>query len=201
MGRNETGVMAALTNRRSDQPPPDEPRSRGEIVMGLLQQTTPEAAYQWMKEQELTRFRPFNVVFGDRNRFYVFGDKGFDKPKSLQPGNYALSNSHLDDITWPKVARSHAFLSETAHLPGEALLSRLHHFLGDSSPPDQEDSEEVGLETHGAFGAVFIRHPDYGTVSSSIYTAGSLGERMYYAEGPDLERDPPTAFRLIPMES
>jgi len=97
------------------------------------------------------------------------------------------------------VERCHRFFEQNKRLGADALLGALKHFLGDASPPDDEPQEETGLEIHGALGAVFIRAPLYGTVSSSIFTSGSKGEFYFYADGPELEQNPDSAFRLIPM--
>ena len=200
MGRSSTGMMAALTNRRSQKPVPENPLTRGEIVMELLRQNTPEEASRWLSAQPIARYRPFNVLFGNTEQFFYFSSEEATDPVSLAPGNYALSNSFLDDRSWPKVDRSLQFLSEHSHLPLAEYLTELKQFLGDTTPPDELDSEGGGLEVHGVLGAVFIRNTGYGTVSSSIFTTAP-GEEMYaFAEEVDLVRNPVTAYRLIPME-
>src|SRR5689334_21071522 len=71
MGRNEHGMVAALTNRRDPAfVPPPNVRSRGEIVMGLLRAQDPVAAASWLAAQPAEAFRPFSVLFGTQERFY-----------------------------------------------------------------------------------------------------------------------------------
>ena len=184
MGRNEHGMAAALTNRRdpAGNVPPDV-LSRGGIVEGLLRQTTPESAAEWLAGEELERYRPFNVLFGSARRFYFLGSGGDKPPRELEPGFYALSNSTLDDRGWPKVARSHRFFEANRNLAGETLLLGLQAFLCDPTPPDSQSAADREEEIHGALGAVFIQTPDYGTVSASIITLGGvLDGRYYYAE-------------------
>jgi uncharacterized protein with NRDE domain len=210
MGRNEHGLMAGLTNRRSSDPSPTDPRSRGEIVMGLLQHRDPQEAAAWVSSQPHPQFRPYSVLFGNAQAFYSFSPRDEQAPRVLMPGCYALSNSTLDDRTWPKVERSHAFLDAHARAPGEFLFDNLQRFLCDATPADQQASVLPGEEIHGAMGAIFIRSEGYGTVSSSIYThGGRLGDRYCFAERADMIRAANEAanghrfhspFRAVAME-
>ena len=204
MGRNEGGVMAALTNKRIEgghgagkSQPPDL-RSRGEIVMELLRRKNSGEAAQWLAGLDVGRYRPFNVLVGDVDAFYFFASKEAAAPRALAPGYYALSNSTLDDRGWPKVERSLRFFEKNEGLSGEQLLEALQLFLGDVTQPDSMQSEDPTEEIHGALGAVFIRTPGYGTVSSTILTAGgALGTRYYFAEGAELGVNPESAVRLM----
>jgi len=103
MGRNEYGLLVALTNRRSTEAPPNA-HSRGEIVRALLGHRDPEGAAEWIAGLEVEHYRPFNVLFGTAGRFYYAASREEAQPRELEPGFYALSNSHLDDRSWPKVA-------------------------------------------------------------------------------------------------
>ena len=198
-------MMAALTNRQVGQGgqggqgniPPDV-RSRGEIVVELLRRRSPAEAADWLAALEVARYRPFNVLVGDASRFFYFGSEEAAPPRELAPGYYALSNSTLDDRSWPKVERSLRFFEANHGLSGEELLVALHYFLGDATPPDTLRSEDLAEEIHGALGAVFIRSLGYGTVSSTLLTAGGLlGDRYYFAEGKDLAVNPAGAFKLM----
>ena len=204
MGRNEMGVMAALTNRRGggrpgiEKHPLSDLRSRGEIVVELLRSKTSGDAARWLAELDVRSYRPFNVLVGDAKGFYFFASEEGNPPRELSPGYYALSNSTLDDREWPKVERSLRFFEKNKGLSGETLLGNLQLFLGDATPPDSISSEDPEEEIHGALGAVFIRTPGYGTVSSTILTAGgAVGERYYFAEGAELGTNPEGAFRLL----
>ncbi len=213
MGRNEHGLVAALTNRRQPgfQPPPGV-RSRGEIVMGLLRQPTVAAAREWLAGLPHRSYRPYSVLFGSRDGFSYFSPQDAGPAaapsavpalRALQPGFYCLSNSTLDDRSWPKVERAHRFFERHRHLPGEALLARLQEFFRDPTPSDTLPSADIAEEIHGAMGAVFIRTPEYGTVSSSIITlGGKLGARYYYAEAAAMlaaKEGGPAAFRLLEL--
>ncbi|MBI3992748.1 MAG: NRDE family protein [Candidatus Lambdaproteobacteria bacterium] len=203
MGRNGAGMLAALTNgRRFDQVVPPNPRSRGELVTGLLRQSSAAAAADWLTAQPLERFRPFNVLFGDVEAFYYYSSLEGRPVAALAPGMYALSNSTLNDSTWPKVAFSLGFLRDNAGTPGEELLRRVQRFLCDGTPPDQERSDDLSEEVHGALGAVFIRTANYGTVSQTILTeGGTLGRRYYFSPETHLQQGPRPvpAFRRLPF--
>ncbi len=203
MGRSQHGVMAALTNRYGQtRQIPSGVRSRGEIVLELLGHQRPRDAAAWLATLETGAYRPFNVLFGDAARFYYFASEDGQPPRALAPGYYALSNSILDDESWPKVARSRRFFAEHRQDSGEELLAALQLFLGDSKPPDDLPSGQPGEEIHGNLGAVFIRSPDYGTVSSTILTSGGvLGERYYFAEGAALGTRSRGAFQLMEFPS
>jgi uncharacterized protein with NRDE domain len=180
MGRNEHGLLAALTNLRSAAEPPPEAHSRGAIVRALLEHATPADAARWLKGLDVARYRPFNVLFGNGARFYYAASQEGAQPRELAPGYHALSNSSLDDASWPKVARALGFLRRAHGLEGEALLLAVQAFLCD---PTQPDGNGAGApEPRGALGAVFVQTADYGTVSASVLTSGGrLGERYYYA--------------------
>jgi uncharacterized protein with NRDE domain len=182
MGRNEHGVMAALTNRRGDSTR-RQARSRGEIVRTLLEQPDAEASARALAGLDVEAYRPFNVLFGSPERFYYASSAAGARPRELASGYYALSNSDLDDASWPKVARSLRLLRSARHLDGESLLLALQAFLCDPTPPDSLPPSGPGDEAHGALGAVFIHTEIYGTVSATLLTAdGRLGDRYYYAE-------------------
>lgn len=199
MGRSGRGMMAALTNRHGgERPVPPGARSRGGIVMELLRREGPAQAAAWLEALDVAAYRPFNVLFGDPEQFYFFASEAREPPRALAPGCYALSNSTLDDRSWPKVERSLAFFAHHHGRPGEQLVRELQTFLADATPPDAIQSEHPGEEIHGALGAVFIRAPGYGTVSSTILTSGgTLGDRYYFAEGKRLGENPAGAFRLV----
>jgi uncharacterized protein with NRDE domain len=188
MGCNEAGLVVALTNRRArERPVPEGARSRGEIGLALLRQRDPARAAQWMEGIERQRYRPFNVLFGTAESFHYFSSDAPADPRRIEPGFYVLSNSTLDDRSWPKVQRSYRFWERHRMLPGERLLLAMQAFLCDATPPDTLESADRDDESHGSLGAVFIRRPGYGTVSSSIITlGGSLGERYYFAKGEEM---------------
>lgn len=201
MGRSERGMVAALTNRHSSgggRAIPPNVLSRGGIVMELLRRGSAAEAADWLKALDVRRYRPFNVLAGDSERFFFFASEEPGPPRELAPGYHALSNSTLDDRSWPKVERSLGFFDKNHGLSGEKLMDALQLFLADATPPDSISSNEPSEEIHGALGAVFIRSPDYGTVSSTIVTAGgSMGYRYYFAGGRELADNPRGAFRLV----
>ena len=202
MGRNESGLLAAITNRYgSSRAVAARPRSRGEIVLRLLRHRDAAGAAAWAASIPLKDYRAFNLLFGSAEAFYFLSSEEGGPPRSLEPGFHALSNSTLNDSSWPKVARSHRFAEAHRQRPGEALIGGLQAFLTDRTPPDDKTPASREEEIHGALGAVFIQTPDYGTVSSTIVTTGGgLGDRYYFAEGEDMRRtagDGANPYRLV----
>ena len=103
------------------------------------------------------------------------------------------------------MARSHAFFEAHRGLSGEDYLERLQLFFRDATPPDSLPTADRNEEIHGAMGAVMITTPEYGTVSSSIITAGgALGERYYFADGKSLRGEGDSGdlgpYRLITFD-
>jgi len=201
MGRNAHGLAAAITNRYgSRHDPPPNPRSRGEIVLEILKQHDAASGAKRASGFNMGQYRGFNLLFGDEGGFYFLGSAEGSPPRRLDPGFHALSNSTLDDQTWPKVARAHRFAESHRGTPGEELLGALMEFLCDRTPPDRLEPRDRNEEIHGALGAVFIETPEYGTVSASIIALGGrLGDRYYFAEGRDMrsQSDPQAAFRTV----
>ena len=180
LGRNEHGMLAAITNFHDPLLPiPPEALSRGKLVLGILRQITPEAAADWIARQPLFRYRPFNLLFGNREQFFYFSSQTFTAPQRLSPGRYVLSNTALNDRSWTKVAQTQDFFEQSKHLEGEVLIQHLQAFFCD---PDVSGSGiPVGRLPRDS---VFVELPGYGTVSGSMLTSGGrLGERYYFAEG------------------
>lgn len=178
IGRNEHGLIAALTNRREPSPTSSGAApSRGTLVSGLLRHATPQQAAEWLSAQPLGDYRPFNVLFGSTRAFYSLGSGEGAFPIELQPGRYVLSNSTLDDRGWAKVARSHEFLEMTRHLDGESLLTAMQAFLCEPLPAGTHPNGRSPSDS------IFVVAPSYGTVSATIMASGGrLGERYHYAE-------------------
>lgn len=185
LGRNEYGVLAAITNFHDPQwPIPPQALSRGSLLLELLAHRSPLGAASWITEQPLHRYRPFNLLFGNREQFYSFASHGAEPPRALLPGCYALSNSALDDREWGKVAAAQGFLSHAKRAAGESLLLRLQAFLCDPPPsPGSPPAERSPRDS------VFVNTPGYGTVSGSLLVSGGpLGERYYYADGVEMRK-------------
>lgn len=212
LGRNGHGMVAALTNRRPGaDDPADAPRSRGEIVLELLRRRSPEEAARWIGALDPGQYRPFNVLFGSAGGCFAHGSDQGPHPQRLEPGFHVLSNSTLNDDSWPKVARSRRFLEQSRTLDGESFLVAMQAFLCDPALPETSTPEPrlpelpgaspgqpsgngdgkagVKREPPGALGAVFVETPGYGTVSATILTSGGkLGERYYFAEAEAMRR-------------
>src|SRR5437870_8151407 len=71
LGVNDSGLLAAITNRRNGEVDPSLP-SRGGLCLGVLRQQSPSGAHAFL-ENELhgNRFNPFNLLWGDAGECWV----------------------------------------------------------------------------------------------------------------------------------
>ena len=205
MGLNSQGLMAALTNHyRPDYVPPPEVKSRGKIVEGVLGCTSAEEAAEWVGSLPTSAYRPFNLLFGTAKVMYSLAAPGTAPATlhQLEPGHYALSNSALNDATWPKVARSLAFLHANAQQKEDDWIHQAQAFLCEREaaplagkgqlPTTQEQHEALEREDRGPQSAVCIRLADYGTVSSSLLSMGGpQGQRYFFADGEPMRQGRP----------
>ncbi|MDH5752487.1 MAG: NRDE family protein [Deltaproteobacteria bacterium] len=204
MGRNERGLLAAVTNhhvprREGEAGSQDgEAPSRGDLVLGLLRSGGVGQALEWLAGRDISRYRGFNLLFGDAGGFYFLASHDSRGIRPLPPGSYVLSNTTLDDTGWPKAARARQWLQQARGLPGENLLEGLQAFLCEPERPGAEAApwDAVFLEPRQ------LPAPDgplaYGTVSSTIITSGGpLGGRYYFARADDMLTAGPWARSLL----
>ena len=182
MGRNQEHLLVALTNVTPGVAPKrGGRRSRGLLVLGLLQQPSVAEAARWLRQisesDSFGEYGHFNLLFGQRNEFYAFSShidaQGFSCLQRLEPGWYALGNTHLNDEHCPRVRRGLAFLrSQEEESCGEFLIRNTQRFLCDARPASTQNPLE----------SIFIRGADYGTVSQTVITVGGdVGDRYYHA--------------------
>ncbi|WP_246543191.1 NRDE family protein [Fusibacter paucivorans] len=102
LGITRTGYLSLLTNYRDFSKHVEEPLSRGLLTKNYLENPIPFAEYAAGLSASSQQYNPYNIIFGS------FDDLGYysnisDKPISLEPGIYGLSNGLLND-PWPKVS-------------------------------------------------------------------------------------------------
>lgn len=165
-GVNQQGQIAGITNLRQGIKSPEAMRSRGELPLLALNSGS-LICPNWLEEHS-KNYQPFNLVFGQGAQLYCF-NSATGKTLKLTQGFHAISNGALDDI-WPKMAKGQAALEmliqQSADLDIEALITLM---LDDSLPKDCELPDTgVGLEWERRLAAIYIRHSEYGTRSTSI---------------------------------
>lgn len=167
-GVTRNGRIAAVTNFRDLRNlRPDAP-SRGDLVAGFLRGSEHPEAYLARVAAEAARYNGFNLLVGDLAGLYYFSNQEGDI-RALQPGVYGLSN-HLLDTPWPKVVRARERLDTVVRGPSlspEPLFDLLadEHRAGDETLPDTG----VGLDLERVLSSVFIRSPQYGTRTSTVF--------------------------------
>jgi len=178
-GVNKQGQVAAVTNLRVPQKNPEAMRSRGELITMTLNSGS-LVCPNWLVEHS-DNYQPFNLVFGQGTDLYCFNSINKDTVK-LADGFHAISNGALDDI-WPKMAKGQqaleAVINQSDNLEVQALLQLMKD---DSQPQDNElPNTGVGIEWERRLAAIYIRHPDYGTRSTSILLEDAEGG-MHFTE-------------------
>lgn len=196
LGVNRRGYLAAVTNIRAPQLLRDDRRSRGELVIKALQSPM---NIDWL-QQHRQDYNPFNLVFGSASALFCCNSlSGTVQP--LTAGFHAISNGALDDI-WPKMAKgTHALrqlIRAAPSLDTEALLT----LMQDDAEADVTQLPATGIEAEWErkLSAIFIRHPHYGTRSTTLLMQNRAGvmqfmEVRYDSEGREFGRD---QFQFMP---
>lgn len=184
LGVNGHHLIAGLLNRRTAEAPDPKRRSRGLLCIDALRQETPEAVLSTLREYDARAFNSFNLLVASPDTAFVFSNAaGSVELTSLAPGLHLLTNLALNDVTCPRIAKSHGMFE--AALPVlsrdglDAFRSALRTVLSDHSTPLDPRGQETpnNLCVHGEH---------YGTRSSSllVYSAESGRCRLWYADGP-----------------
>jgi uncharacterized protein with NRDE domain len=187
LGVNGYHLVAGLLNRRTAMAPEDNKRSRGLLCLEALRQATPEAVLTLLEDYDAHAFNSFNLLVASPSSAFVFSNAaGSIELTRLEPGLHLLTNLALNDVTCPRIAKSHgmfeAALPILAREGIDAFRTSLRTVLSDHSTPLDPRSQEMpnNLCVHGE---------RYGTRSSSLlaYSRQSDRFRMWYAEGPPCE--------------
>ncbi|QYJ78961.1 NRDE family protein [Shewanella acanthi] len=172
-GVNKQGQIAGLTNLRVPQKPQQAVRSRGELIVQALSSGS-LICPNWLIEHS-SDYQPFNLVFGQGTHLYCFNSLSQETVK-LDDGCHAISNGALDDI-WPKMAKGQQALQQLVLSAQPLDIPSLIKLMQDDTLP--QDSElpntGVGLEWERRLAAIYIRHADYGTRSTSIMLQDTNG--------------------------
>ncbi len=184
LGVNGHHLVAGLLNRRTAEPPDATKRSRGLLCLEALRQPTAEAVLSLLEQYDGRAFNSFNLLVASPKFAFVFSNAaGSTELTRLEPGLHLLTNLALNDVTCPRIAKSHgmfqAALPVLARDGLDAFRDALRAVLSDHSTPLDPRGQEMpnNLCVHGE---------RYGTRSSSILTYSGVSERfrLWYAEGP-----------------
>ncbi|GIU52395.1 MULTISPECIES: NRDE family protein [Shewanella] len=176
LGVNKLGQFAALTNIRHNTES-EGMRSRGELVLKALSSDT-DFNEQWLK-QHSANYSPFNLVYQQDKKLWCFNSSTAEN-LPLNKGFHAVSNGALDDV-WPKMAKGQQALEQHVLSHNEPDIEQMLNLMRDESEADDASLPSTGidLEWERLLSAIFIKHPEYGTRSTSIVIQDALGNIQF----------------------
>ena len=153
MGINRHGVAAAVLNRPGSLGPAPGKRSRGELPLIALDETTAATAAHAIAALDAGHWRSFNLVLADAAGAVFVRGPGQGRPQvqPLAPGLHMVTAHDPDDPDSPRVAR---------HLPRFAAASPPDPVAGwqawQALLADQggEPGEQLNVVPRGGFGTV-----------------------------------------------
>jgi uncharacterized protein with NRDE domain len=184
MGLNAHGIAAAVLNRPGSLGPAVGKRSRGELPLLALAETTATTAVEAIASLDASQWRGFNMVIADRNGAAFIRGAGYGKPSAhrLPPGVSMITAHDPNDMESPRVAR-HLARFRAAAAPEPAHWDAWRAILADRSGPA---GAQMNVVPRGGFG----------TVCSSLLAIPASGEPvwLFAAGAPDQARfEPVTA--------
>lgn len=198
IGRN--GRFATVTNYREHQRKKPGLLSRGELVTDFVDGSS--RAEHFAGSVEGQRYAGFSLLAADGDDLCYSSNRG-DKPESLAPGVYGLSNASLD-TPWTKVIRSRDGLQSLIR-SGNVNETSLVRLLGDRTAATVPDIEpgELPFDLARALTAPFIVSKEYGTRCTTTLMLSqsgevSLSERRFDDKG---ERSGESRFRFSAIEA
>ncbi|HVE22804.1 MAG TPA: NRDE family protein [Acidocella sp.] len=166
MALNRHGVMAAILNRHGSLGPAPGKRSRGELPLLALRETSAEAAAARLSRLDASTYRSFNLVLADSGGAFLLRglERGAPEPVTLAPGTIMLTSGEPNDLSLPRIAR---------HLPKftSADFAQWGDLLADDSPPWESS---LDIPARNGFGTV---------CSSLLRLGGSAGPQWWFAAG------------------
>ena len=185
------GRFAAVTNQR-DPATTRAPRSRGELVLGLVAAGDRAAMRAYVDALDPTQYASANLLFGDAGGVdLVYLRRSGERERvALPPGVTVLANDRLDAPGQLRRARVAAALSGTRTFAGFAAAARA--ILSDHQAPPADEplaplppGAPVPPALRAALEAPCIHTPRYGTRSSTL-AALAAGEvtALAWADGP-----------------
>ena len=190
LGINKQGIIAGLTNIRAPELTKQQVRTRGELPLLALAQPS-QLSTDWLQENS-HHYNPFNLLYGDHHVLNCY-DSRAKTSITLTPGYHAISNGALDDI-WPKMAKGNRQLEQHINLNSSPDPDVLLSILQDNQQAQDKELPHtgIGLEWERQLSSIFIKHPEYGTRSSSVilinHQQAHFIEVRYNAKGRTLGR-------------
>jgi len=188
------GLLALLTNQpEGDGRPHPGRRSRGEIVMGVLERGGRDAARAWLSQLDGCLYNSFNLLFGDAEVAEVAYGRSDRQELEFEPVPYGLSvlpNARLNQPDHLKIARARALVEPAIDAAWPELRRTLAAALADhqrvtlESLPEPAPGARFPREMIRELTALCIHTPEYGTRSASIVRMQAGNVELAYADGP-----------------
>lgn len=191
MGLTRSGRFAAVTNYREADNPPSTAgnrgmeKSRGFLTSDFLTSSHSATQHLTLVARQADLYRGVNLLAGELKREvlelkYYCNRQDTQKPKTLMPGIYGLSNGFLD-TPWPKVVSSKKALKQSLETGPEP--EKLFALLRDTTQAHDDHLPNTGFtrEWERVLSSVFIQAPefDYGTRSSTVMCLDNRGTVSY----------------------
>jgi uncharacterized protein with NRDE domain len=166
LGVNASGLFAAITNRRCDNPDPGR-RSRGWLVMEALAEPSARRAAERFARLPEAAYNAFNLFVADSETAHLVTYAERPQVRDLAPGAHVIGNLHPDESS-PKLERLRAEVCEMVR----------------GGAPSPDALADV-CRTHVAdspFESTCVHAGEYGTRSSTLLWIGAQ-PALRYAEG------------------
>ncbi len=184
------GRFAGVTNQREPAGPP-APRSRGELVRGLVACADRAAMRAYLGAIDPRAYASGNLLYGDPTGVEIAYVRraGTVERVAVAPGVTVLTNDRLGSPYFPKADHAAARLAPLAGAPWATVAAALPAILGDhavpAEPPPVHPDLPVPPGLAHALQALCIHTPRYGTRSATIAALGAGGVRaLAWADGP-----------------
>jgi uncharacterized protein with NRDE domain len=181
LGLSRSGRIGCLTNfRDAETGPPVGAPSRGALVTDYLRSGDDPASHLDQLHGTASRYAGFNLLLGDRATLYYYSNVGGGESRALAPGIYGLSNHRLDE-PWPKLVRTRERVAAVLATDAPAA-DALFVVLGDHSQDYHgiRPGGELPADLESALTAPFVRHPLYGTRSSTVVLVAHDGRSVVH---------------------
>ena len=152
MGVNRPGIAAAVLNRPGSLGPAAGKRSRGELPLLALAETTSAAAIDAIVSLDAGLWRGFNMVIADRTGATFIRGAGYGLPSAQRlPSGVSMITAHdPNDMDSPRVARHLARFRDAA-APEPDHWDAWRAILSDRSGPS---GSQMNVVPRGGFGTV-----------------------------------------------
>ncbi len=168
LGIHKSGRFAALTNVRDmTRKGPENPISRGTLVLDFLTSDLPALDYLQSLEDQSHCYDGYNLVVADSQQLGYFSNRSGQSAQALKPGLYGLSNGLLNS-PWPKVNSATTALSHWLEGGDNTPLSLASLLSATDIAADEVlPNTGIGIEMERLLSCQKIITPNYGTRCST----------------------------------